>query len=235
MAPEEAGTAPCLQVTYKSFNRRTKSERQAQCWLQAAFSCPATEPLRTGRTSGHNICLDFTAPSAQTFSLKLLIKGLPSPVPLLSPSPCWPQSAPGTSLVPFFPQFSFTVCIFFSILYKSLLLPVAYHRERGVSPTVCPLFLIFYPNFCAPREMALSASELLSPCPLTLPSFCWIFPLVSPNDLPQLSPVPPLPPCICICFREASCCLEAALDSRGPKAKWRFGYSSSMSRWKEPA
>lgn len=136
----------------------------AQCWLQAAFSCPASEPIRKGRILRHNICQDFTTPSAQTFSLKLLIKGLPSPVPLPSPSPCWPQSAPGTSIVPFFPQFSFMVSLFFSIPYKSLLLSVAYHRERDVLPTV--LFLMSCPNFCAPREMALSASELLSSLPI---------------------------------------------------------------------
>lgn len=157
-----------------------------QCWLQAAFSCPVSEPSSTSRPSGQNNSLDFTASSAQTLSLKLLIKSLPSLVPLPSPSPCWPQPAHGTGLVCFFSQFSFTMSVYSFLSPVNLsccLWPI-----RGVFPRVSPIF-----------------------------------------------PVPPLPPSICICFRETSCCLEAALNSRGHRAKWRFRYSSSMSKWKEAA
>lgn len=144
-----------------------------------------------------------------------------------------PQPAPGTGLVSFLSRFSFTVCIFFSISSKSLLLCLAYQRCFFHSVSTFPLspMQIFVP----PGKWHFLHLSCFAPCPLTLPSFCCVFPLVSPDDLLQLSSVPPLPPYICICFRETSCCLEAELDSRGPKAKWRFGYSSSVSRWKESA
>lgn len=86
--------------------------------------------------------------------------------------------------------------------------------------------------FFSQFSFTMSVYPFLSP--VNLSCCLWptrgVFPRASP-----IFPVPPLPPCIRICFRETSCCLEAALNSRGPRAKWRFGYSSSMSKWKEAA
>lgn len=145
------------------------------------------------------------------------------------PSPHWPQPAPGTGLVSFSSPFLYNVCIFFSAPCASLLLSVPC---RGVFPTAS-LPSSSIPYFCAPWKWHSLHLGCFAPSPSALPSFCWVFPLIPPPDLPQWSLVPPLPPCICICFRETSCFLEAVLGSREPKEKWRFGYPSTISRWKE--
>lgn len=128
---------------------------------------PASDPISTDRTSGHNIGRDFTASSAQTFSLKLLIKSLPSPLPLPSPSPS--QNQPGSLFFPVFPSWS--VHSFLSPINLSCRM----WSTRGVFPTVSPLFLISYPNFCASSGTfciwaAFLPAHYLCPALLGLPS-----------------------------------------------------------------
>lgn len=124
---------------------------------------PASDPISTDRTSGHNICLDFTASSAQTFSLKLLIKKSPQPCPssqsLSQPAPAW---------FPFFPSFpSWSVHSFLSPINLSCRM----WPTRGVSPTVSPLFLISTQIFVPPVKWCFLHLSCFPPCPLSLPSF----------------------------------------------------------------
>lgn len=125
---QEAGTAPCLQVLCESFSRATKSEN---LWHSAGckqpFPAQPVNPLvqaeHQGTTSAGFHSFFSPNPQPKTLDQRPSQPCLSSqPLTLLAPT------CPRTGLVSFLSQFSFTVCMFFSISCKSLLLSGAYQR-----------------------------------------------------------------------------------------------------------